>query len=83
VEAELSLEEAPSTQYVFVRYIITANFTDSNGNAVLIPYSITGREGHSSLPNAENRALIAAENKIGVEYSELLNDYLSRLLPKK
>jgi hypothetical protein len=83
VEAELSLEEAPSTQYVYVRYIITANFIDSNGNAVMVPYSINGREGHSSLPNAENRALTAAERKIGEEYSALLNDYLSRLLPKK
>jgi hypothetical protein len=83
VNAELSLEEAPSTQNVFIRYTLTANFIDTNGNAVLVPYSIQGREGHSTLPNAENRALTAAERKIGEEYPALLNDYLSRLLTKK
>jgi hypothetical protein len=83
VEAELSLSDAPSAQNIFVRYELTANFIDSAGNAVLVPYSINGREGHSSLPNAENRAITAVENKIGAEYSPLLNDYLSRLLPKK
>jgi hypothetical protein len=83
VEATLTLEDAPSAQNVFVRYIITANFIDTNGNAVLVPYSINGREGHSSPQNAVNRTLTAAENRIGTEYSALLNDYLSRLLPKK
>jgi 23S rRNA maturation mini-RNase III len=85
VEAELTLEEAPSTQNVFVRYTLTANFIDARANnAVLIPYDlITGREGHSSLPNAENRALTTVERKIDEEYAERLNDYLSRLLPKK
>jgi hypothetical protein len=84
VEAVLTLEDAPSAQNVFVRYIITANFIDTRANnAVLVPYSIQGREGHTTPPNAENRALLAAERKIGEEYSALLNDYLSRLLPKK
>jgi hypothetical protein len=49
----------------------------------LIPYNINGREGHNSLPNAENRAISAAEDKIAKEYSEKLNDYLSQMIPKR
>ena len=81
VAAEVNLSEAPSAQNIFVRYEINANFIDTDGNRVLVPYNISGREGHTSLANAENRVFSAAEKTIAEGFSQALNDYFSRLLP--
>ena len=85
VEAELNLSEArfPNQQNKFIRYEVAAHLVDTAENAALVPYTINGREGHITLVEAENRAIAAAERKIGEEYQALLSDYLSRLLPKK
>jgi hypothetical protein len=56
---------------------------DTSTGGVLLPYAINGREGHISLPEAENRAFMAAERKVNGEYGKLLSDYLGSLLPKK
>jgi hypothetical protein len=50
---------------------------------VLLPFNINGREGHLNLPEAENRAVAAAEKKINEGYGTVLSDYLSTLLPNK
>ena len=73
----------PDNPNFFSRVEITANFTDTFLNAVLIPYSISAREGHPSMPEAEARAVASVEQGIKEGYSEILSDYLSRLLPKK
>jgi hypothetical protein len=85
VEAALTFEEEvfPDSPYKHTRCTITANFIDSNGNVVLIPYSYNRREAHNSMPNAETRALTTVVNQIGTEYTNLLKDYISRLLPQK
>jgi hypothetical protein len=67
----------------FARYTLTANLTDTQSGAVLLPYSANGREGHITPEEAETRALSAAEKKINAEYGELLSERLSQLLPKK
>ena len=69
--------------YLFTRMEITANLTDTSDRSVLLPYNFNVREGHTSQSEADNRAIMAAEKKIGDEYAKLLNDYLSKLLPKK
>jgi hypothetical protein len=71
------------SQYLFTRIEVTANLTDTSNKSVILPYSFNAREGHQSQAEADNRAILAAERKIGGEYSKLLNDHLSQLLPKK
>jgi hypothetical protein len=85
VEAELHLSEVkfPNQQNKFARYELAANLMDSGANTALLPYTINGREGHTTLAEAENRALAAAERKIGEEYARLVSDHLSRLLPRR
>jgi hypothetical protein len=67
----------------FIRYLIDGNFVDTSTGDILFPYSINGREGHISLPEAEIRALGAAERKIREDYIDTLSTYLYRLIPKK
>jgi hypothetical protein len=77
----LSPVELPNQQNKFVRYTIEARLIDSTTGGVLFPYNINGREGHTSSPEAENRAIAAAERKINGEYGKLLASYLDSLLP--
>jgi hypothetical protein len=83
VDISVSPVELANQQNKFTRIEITANLTDTSLNAVLLPYNFNSREGHITQSEAENRAYTAAERKINEEYSKLLNDYLSQLLPKK
>ena len=85
VEAELTLSEAlfPNQRNRFVRYEIAANLVNPGAKTTLVPYNINGREGHTTLAEAENRAITAAERKIGEEYQTFVSDYLSRLLPRR
>jgi len=83
VEVTLSLSEVvnPNPQNnIFVRYEISANFIQVSTRQGVIPaYNINNREGHRTLSEAENRAIMSAENRINAEYSELLEEYLSQL----
>jgi hypothetical protein len=85
VDARLSISEAvlPNQTNKFARYEITANLVDTSLRQTLIPYTANGREGHATLPEAENRAVATLERKISEEYKELINNYLSQMLPKK
>ena len=67
----------------WTRIEVTANLTDSSTNTVLVPYTFNLREGHTSQEEADNRAIIATERKINSDYANMLNDFLSQLLPKK
>ena len=63
----------------FVRYVVDAKLTDTKTQAVLLPYNANGREGHSSVPEAENRAYRAAEQKIKEDYTTAFSGYLMQL----
>jgi hypothetical protein len=83
LEAGLTLTpaELPNQQNTFVRYLVDAELKDGAGeNAVLLPYSASGREGHLNRAEAEERAVKAAERKISDEFGTSLQDYLSTLL---
>ena len=69
--------------YNWTRIEVNANLSDTGSGTVLLPFSFNTREGHTSQGEADNRAYMAAEQKINEEYSTLLSDYLSKLLPKK
>ncbi|MDR3284779.1 MAG: hypothetical protein LBS97_06345, partial [Treponema sp.] len=61
----------------FSRYVVDASLVDTADNTVLIPYSINGREGHATQPEADVRAIRAAENTIKSDFAEKLAGYLS------
>jgi hypothetical protein len=79
----LSDVELPQNSNKFIRYVIDAKLVETARNQVLFPYAINGREGHVSRPEAENRAIRAAEEKIRESYAEELIGYLSRLSSMK
>jgi hypothetical protein len=66
----------------FSRYTADASLIDTLDGNELIRYKIEGREGHTTLAEAENRATSAAEKRVGdsVEgFGRKLSDYLSSL----
>jgi hypothetical protein len=67
----------------WTRIELKADLKDTGAGTVLLPFDFNSREGHSTQPEADNRAYIAAEQKISEEYSKLLSNYLSQLLPKR
>jgi hypothetical protein len=81
VKAEFLPVDLPNQTNKFVRYAVDANLTDTRTGNILLPYNITGREGHISTAEAENRAVTGAERKINENYGAALADYLSTLLP--
>jgi hypothetical protein len=85
IQAQLSFAEAqlPNQTNKFVRYVLEGNFVDSGSGETLFPYVINGREGHLNIPEAEARALRAAETKIKEDYANTLSSFLVRLIPKK
>jgi hypothetical protein len=85
LEGRISFTEVqlPNQSNKFVRYVLEANFVDHATGEVLFPYNVNGREGHLSLPEAENRAIRAAETKIRDDYAKILSSFLAQLIPKK
>ncbi|GHV17727.1 hypothetical protein FACS189493_5860 [Spirochaetia bacterium] len=85
LEADLAIAEVDlsANQNKFVRYILNTQLRDNSTGQTLIPFNINGREGHTSVSEAENRALRAAENRIRDEYAAALTAYLEQLTPKK
>ena len=95
LEVNLSLREVvyPNRQTEFVstevavefaHYDISANFVDTATRTGLLPiYSIDGQAGRSTLREAENLAITAAERKINEQYKDWLSEHLAQRLPGK
>jgi hypothetical protein len=85
LEVSVSLDRAdfPNNPNIFCRYALSANLTDTADDSVLYSFNVNAnREGHTSYPEAENRAVRAMENKINADYAQGLTEYLSTLLPQ-
>ncbi|MDR3160482.1 MAG: LPP20 family lipoprotein [Spirochaetaceae bacterium] len=67
----------------FIRYLIDGNLIDTSSGEVLFPYNVNDREGHLSIPEAEERAFRAAEGRIKNEYGGTLSAFLARLIPNR
>jgi len=80
LKASLSLDEVAfqNNPYKWIRYVVDANLIDTSTGAVLFPYNINEREGHTSLSEAENRAVSAAEKKINNDYLNALRLFISQ-----
>jgi len=80
LNARFSMEEVkyPNNPSRYVRYVVDANLIDTSTDTVLFPYNVNDREGHSTLSEAENRAILAAEKKISAEYMDVMGVFLSK-----
>jgi hypothetical protein len=67
----------PNNQNQFVQLDLIANLLDSNGR-VLLPYTVSWRQGHVTQAQAEERAFREAAIKINAEYRNLLNGIIER-----
>lgn len=85
LDGTLTLSEVvlKNNENKFVRYIVDAKLTDNATGAILMPYNAQGREGHATVPEAENRALRAAEKKIADDFGKSFSGYLAKLSAKK
>jgi hypothetical protein len=84
LEVDFSLTEVRlNNPNKFIRYLIDGNLVDTSSGEVLFPYNINGREGHLSIPEAEERALKAAEGRIKGEYGGALAVFFSRVIPER
>ena len=61
----------------WTRWTVDARLSDRTAGTVLFPFSISGREGHISQSEADNRAISAAAVKIQDEYAAALSAYLA------
>jgi len=83
VDVSVSPVDLPNNPNKFARMELGANLSDTGAGSVLLPWNFNLREGHTSMPEAENRVFMSAERRINAEYKNILSDYLSQLLPKK
>jgi len=69
---------------IFTRIEVGANLIDTSTGTILLPYNFNFRgAGHRVQSEAENLAFNEAVQRIDREYTEILSDYLSRLIPTR
>jgi len=76
--ATLTLSPSSASNRAFASYVIDAALLDTESGAALFTYTLTGREGHRDQAQANNRAVIVAEQKIAAGFPEALREYLER-----
>lgn len=69
--------DLPRNPNKFVRYQVDASLSDSEKEMSVMPYNITGREGHATVEEAEQRAVRAAEKKIRSGFAKRFVEFLS------
>ena len=67
----------------FCRYTLSANLIENSTGASLLPFTVTGRTGHSSYEEAQTRAVLEMEREIAAKFPAVLDEYLSGLLPRR
>jgi hypothetical protein len=79
ISAVLEETVLPANPNMFFRYTVNAKLIEKNRSQVLLPFSISGREGSVSLLEAENRTLRIIEQKVRESYADKLEEYLAGL----
>ena len=84
LEISIGMEEAkfPNNNFIFCRYTLSANLIERTTGSVILPFSVTDREGHTTYAEAQNRAFISIEKAISEQYPGAFRDYLAALLPQ-
>ncbi|GHU91276.1 hypothetical protein FACS189476_11900 [Spirochaetia bacterium] len=80
--ATLTLTEDPAQnqRFVFANYLVDTSLTDTQTGTVLLPFTLSGKEGHTNMAGAEDRALMSAEKQITENYGAALSDWLSSFM---
>jgi hypothetical protein len=73
--------DLPGQDNEYVRYVLEASLLDRRTGAVLLPYTISGREGHLTVQEAENRAIRSIEREIAATWDAVFSAYLDSLTP--
>jgi len=84
LEVNVNMSEItyPGNTFKFCGYTIGANLIESSTGSVLLPFSVSGREGHSTYEAAKTRVLVVMERTINESYPVLFREYLAALLPQ-
>ncbi|MCL2042516.1 MAG: LPP20 family lipoprotein [Treponema sp.] len=84
LEVTISMEESvfPGNPNLFVRFTVSADLVENATDTVLLSFNFTDREGHTTLPQAENRAFILMERIVNERYASLFKEYLAALMPQ-
>jgi len=82
VSVNMSEITYPGNAFKFCGYTISANLIERSTGSVLLPFSVSGREGHSTYETAQTRAIAAMEKTIAENYPVLFREYLAALLPQ-
>jgi len=85
LEVSVNMSEVtyPGSSFKFCGYTVSANLIERSTGSVLFPFSISGREGHSTYEAAKTRVLVVMERTIDESYPVLFREYLAALLPQK
>jgi hypothetical protein len=86
LNCNFSLSDAnfPNNPNKFARYLVEGSLIDTTSGNELLPYKLDGREGHTTIEEARNKAVAAAEKKIGDAraadgFAKKLTSYLESL----
>ncbi|MDR1178197.1 MAG: LPP20 family lipoprotein [Spirochaetaceae bacterium] len=82
VSLSLSPVDLPGNSNEFVRYIVSGKLIEVKTGNEVFPFTISGREGHLSLSEAENRAIRVIEQKIRDGFGAEFAAYLESLSAK-
>jgi hypothetical protein len=77
VTALFSESPVDNPRYKYVDWAVNAQLTDTAASSVLLPFVISGREGHLTAEGAEQRAVQSAEKAIIESYGEQLTRWLT------
>lgn len=79
VQIELTFEQADNadSKNVYINYELTAVIKDTVTGSAVYSYEKSGREGHSTLSNAQTRVYSSVCKILTEEFSENLSNYLS------
>ena len=85
LDVTVALEQTthPNPNFTFAQMQLTANLTDTQGNNILLPYSLNFREGGANFGTASQTAFRTAVRRIGEEYADKVFEHLSNLLPQR
>ena len=84
LEVNVNMNEVayPGNNFKFCGYTVSANLIERGTGSVLLPFSVSDREGHSTYEAAQTRAIAVMERAIAERYPVLFREYLAALLPQ-
>jgi len=83
LDISINMSEArfPNNNFIFCRYTVDANLIERNTDSVILTFSVTEREGHTTYEEAKARSYLRIEKMVAERYPVLFREYLTGLLP--